>query len=591
MKKRYFAALLAALLLALGAPAALADEPEAPEEEVFIEAPGGEVFQEGAFSGPQTIPDGIMTVTAGWKEEATEKLLAGLKSRAEEIYLYSLNIPTNEFISTSSSSSFYSTLLNDHPELFYVKGSYTYSTMEGCIYRIKPHYVDSAVLDPTQSAKDFDAAVKRALAQVNGLNDPVQIALILHDYLVLNCEYNWKVAKDLDINNGTRDDTSTYDNGMPWTAYGALVMGTPVCQGYALAYKYLLKQKGIDSVIISSKKMNHAWNAVKIYGNWYQVDTTWDDPTINREGRVYHAYFLLSDDTFGTYRDTPRRSQHYGWEQIVTCSDKTYESGYVFVDNNHPLYYRNGNFYYVKPENAPSVNNPSNSYTCNSVYKTSSLNNEGQRIAAGLGLSGNTVVLWQGDRLYVMPGRFSNQANLNEKVILVCNLDDGTTAQAGHFVHTPASSPDNYAKEDKDNYPGLRYNAGTNEVEAVSCTRRKTVYRIPAVSLLNTWSDVTSPASGISVAPGLSTSSGTGAAAVLWGGSATSTTDQLWAAFYNSSTGKLVSLQKVSIPERAAISNVRPVMTLAYLNAPSSSSTAKLILLKDSTLIPACAAG
>lgn len=39
----------------------------------------------------------------------------------------------------------------------------------------------------------------------------------------------------------------------------------------------------------------HAWNIVQIDGEWYHVDTTWDDPIPNREGYVRYEYFLKSD--------------------------------------------------------------------------------------------------------------------------------------------------------------------------------------------------------------------------------------------------------------------------------------------------------
>lgn len=563
MKMKHFAALLLVLLLALGTSAqVLADEPDA-EGELRDEPPKEGVFQEGSFSGPQTIPGEPMAVAESWEEDLKAMILEGWTARKKEVDISSLRIPKSEL---NRYWDVLHTLQNDHPELFYVgidsvwnngtifvRQDLTYRTIEGGL--------DKAI-------SDFNAAANEALSQIRGLTDPVEKALVLHDWLVLKCEYNWYVNFHQSASAGNTGDAYV-DSGMPWTAYGAMAKGDAVCAGYALAYKYLLGQAGIPCVYISSSAMNHAWNGVQINENWYQVDATWDDPVLNREGRVGHGYFLLSDETFGT------TGGHYGWDKIVTCNSKTYESGYVFVGNDHPVYRRNGSFYYVKPETASN-------YNCISVYKTASLSSDGSRLANGLGLSNNAVVLWVDSRLYVLPGPFSNQ--VNEKVLLVYDLDNGVTAQAGRFTHSPAASPDGLASAVSDDYPGLRYNAQTNEIEAVSCTRRQTVYSVPAVSLPDSWSGASTGSADAAVIGGSDE-----AAAVLWGVNAPGGLT-LWAAYYDGN-GKMVSAQVAGRDEiaQANISNVRPKMVLAYLDAPRSYASAKLMLLTEGQT-PICAA-
>ncbi len=123
--------------------------------------------------------------------------------------------------------------------------------------------------------------------------DDLQKAIAIHDYLVLNCEYDKER-----LSNKTIPQES-------YGAYGALANRIAVCQGYALAYKYLMNEYGIECYIVTSDKMNHAWNIVKIDGALYQVDTTWDDPTWDRFGLVSHANMFLSDTTFG--------KNHHDW--------------------------------------------------------------------------------------------------------------------------------------------------------------------------------------------------------------------------------------------------------------------------------------
>jgi len=71
------------------------------------------------------------------------------------------------------------------------------------------------------------------------------------------------------------------------------VHGQAVCQGYALAFKLCMDILGIESKVIlgMTPEGKHAWNAVKLDGEWYYIDVTWDDPVPDAEGKVVYNYF------------------------------------------------------------------------------------------------------------------------------------------------------------------------------------------------------------------------------------------------------------------------------------------------------------
>ena len=62
--------------------------------------------------------------------------------------------------------------------------------------------------------------------------------------------------------------------------------------------KTLLNRAGIDCSIVigTSKGGGHAWNIVRIDGEYYHLDTTYNDPVFSNGDRmlVYH-YFNLTD--------------------------------------------------------------------------------------------------------------------------------------------------------------------------------------------------------------------------------------------------------------------------------------------------------
>ncbi len=164
----------------------------------------------------------------------------------------------------------------------------------------------------------------------------VEKALLLHDRLAVLCEYDYER-----LQNGTMPDDS-YD------AYGVFVNETAVCQGYAEAYKYLLKQVGIESFLCSSEALNHAWNIVLIDGQYYHVDVTWDDPVWDIGGRVRHTNFLRSSEAF--------LQSHTAGDYDTTPTDTTYDT-YFWQNSDAAFQLVNGVIYYID-----SVNGTLNRY-------------------------------------------------------------------------------------------------------------------------------------------------------------------------------------------------------------------------------------
>ena len=598
MRGKRFAALFLALLLTLGAlPAALAEEPpeesgipekvseaeeipepgetpepeEAPAEtEEFEPFPDPEptgVFQNGAMEGPQTIPGEPMTAALDWEGETYQAVLDGWRERRTEIDTRDLNISSENW------DAFWVILekvLNDHPEFFYADWYRTNDRWSGGrLQSLELVYRNLSAVGTTldQAVRDFDAAAGEAMAEIQGVTDPVEKALLLHDWLVTRCAYNWTVATE---------GQGAGESDLVYTAYGPLVNKDAVCQGYALAYKYLLNRAGIDAVYLSSSdaRLRHGWNGVLINGKWYHVDTTWDDPVPNKEGRCSHDYFLLSDETI-----TDENHKHFTWKPSLSCADKTYETGWAFNGVNLPFYRRDGAYYYVKELDRDWKTR---------VFRTSRLDQPGIQLTEDLGLTTNDGAVWLDGLLYLIPSAYVGK---NERVLLVYDLDAGLTAQAALFPFTASPSPNGQYGESADRNPGLRYNAETREIEAVSSTRREVVAAFPARALSGGWTQAAAPEDGLALAPGLSKD---GAAALLYAeGAAAPEGASLWAAFYQGE--RLAALRSLPVPERVelGVSNILPPLVLAYpgLSDLPKYDSVRLMLLTGDGLAPLCAAG
>ncbi|MDD6489562.1 MAG: transglutaminase domain-containing protein [Clostridia bacterium] len=104
----------------------------------------------------------------------------------------------------------------------------------------------------------------------------------IHDTVLNYCEYK----------NGV---TGSNDGWQYFSAYGALIDGQAVCEGYAKSMQILLAQLGIECYTISGDADNvgHMWNIVKLGGEWYHLDSTWDDT----DGTINYEYFNVNTET------------------------------------------------------------------------------------------------------------------------------------------------------------------------------------------------------------------------------------------------------------------------------------------------------
>ena len=137
----------------------------------------------------------------------------------------------------------------------------------------------------------MEDAVNRKIRELEGnlfldCMPPEIKALSAHNYLVENVRYH------------NKSDANMLERSYLQSAYGALINGECVCQGFAEAYKMLLDSQGIGCEVICGKIGNseegHAWNIVSFDNRSYcHIDVTWD---CCLKGKDVHKYYCLSDD-------------------------------------------------------------------------------------------------------------------------------------------------------------------------------------------------------------------------------------------------------------------------------------------------------
>ena len=142
-----------------------------------------------------------------------------------------------------------------------------------------------------------------------------EMELAVHDWLVEWGSYDRTV-----YDNPNHSGRTGYRD--PW---GMMVGGYGNCLGYSSTFQLLMDLSGVECITVVGaafgSREDHAWNMVKLDGEWYCVDVTWDDPTgAARNGR-HHRYFnvtsayLRETDHQWDYRNVPEATAAaYAWK-------------------------------------------------------------------------------------------------------------------------------------------------------------------------------------------------------------------------------------------------------------------------------------
>lgn len=140
---------------------------------------------------------------------------------------------------------------------------------------------DLAIYEAAKAIYDWEIA--------EGMSD-FERELALHDALLPKLSYD-KAVYDFRTPQGREDNNNPY---------GALVGGYGICLGYATTFQLLMDMAGVECITVTGASSNstssHAWNLVRLEGEWYAVDCTWDDSNDWTGLAQTHRYFNVTSD-------------------------------------------------------------------------------------------------------------------------------------------------------------------------------------------------------------------------------------------------------------------------------------------------------
>ena len=159
----------------------------------------------------------------------------------------------------------------DHPELFWFQhgAAYFFDANTRLVNKVNMRYC-MTLEETNERQAEIDKALPSFLNSINEHMSDYEVALKVYENIIELVDYDTvglKRQEDSENSADVPDDLRSI--------YGVFVNKKAVCAGYAKATQYLMNLLGIECTYITSD--THAWNLIKLEGDYYHLDTTWGD--------------------------------------------------------------------------------------------------------------------------------------------------------------------------------------------------------------------------------------------------------------------------------------------------------------------------
>ena len=186
------------------------------------------------------------------------------------------------------------------------------STLSSAAYENGNEQLTYEVLSEDEQSKGLEQARKLGKQAAETEESITAKLKSIHDTLIRQCIY-------------AEDDTSRVQ-----MAAGASQDGRAVCAGYARAFQAMCDGAGLDVYYVEDDALTHAWNVIRLYGETYFIDCTYDDPVPDQGMRVCRDYFMLTAEEL-------RETHQWNEELYEAFLDTRYPENFAYIQRMQDL--------------------------------------------------------------------------------------------------------------------------------------------------------------------------------------------------------------------------------------------------------------
>ncbi len=205
-------------------------------------------------------------------------------------------------INNSSVERVFIAYRNEHNLYFWIDGSYSYGSY--LVLRVNEEFKEESF------RREIEKYLFELLDNMESLtrnaSNGLKKAEIVHDEILKAMFYSYDEY-------GNPSDTPNAHSTV-----GYVLEGKGVCECYARTFELVMNYLGVETIYVTGNAYSggafsgHAWNMIKIDGNYYWCDLTWDDDQCNFSN-LYDFFMVLGTDVIRGYRfqDTHREDNTF----------------------------------------------------------------------------------------------------------------------------------------------------------------------------------------------------------------------------------------------------------------------------------------